>query len=127
MRLLVHWLIAALALLSASWLIPGIRIEGGRASVAVAAMAVILGLVNTIVRPLLRRVAGVLIVLTLGLFLLVINAAMLGLSSWIAVNWLGIGFYIDGFWPAFWGSIVISVVSFVLALVLVDRPSRRRA
>lgn len=126
MRLLVHWLIVAFALLAATWLVPGIRIEDTRATVAVIVMAAILGLVNALVRPVVRLVASSLIVLTLGLFLLVINAAMLGLASWITVNWFGIGFYLDGFWPAVWGSIVVSIVSFLLALVFVDRPVGRK-
>lgn len=126
MRVLVHWLIAACALLAAVWFVPGIRIEDTRATVAVIVMAAILGLVNTVIRPLVRLVASSLIVLTLGLFLFIINTAMLALASWITVNWFGIGFYLDGFWPAFWGSIVFSVVSFLLALVFVDRPFGRR-
>jgi putative membrane protein len=90
-------------------------------------MAVILGLVNASVRPVLRFVSGGLILLTLGLFLLVMNAATLGLASWIAVNWFGIGFFIDGFLPAFWGGILISVVSFVLSFFINDKAKPARA
>jgi putative membrane protein len=126
MRLLIRWLITAVALLLTARLLPGMRIEGSSAWVAVAAMAAILGLVNAIVRPILRFLSCGLIVLTLGLFLLVINAATLGLASWIAVNWFGVGFYIDGFWPAFWGSILISIIAFLLSLFLDDATTRTR-
>jgi putative membrane protein len=120
MRLLVRWLITAIALIVTVWLLPGIRIEGTNAWIAIAAMAAILGLVNALVRPVLRFFSCGLIALTLGLFLLVINAATLALSSWIAVNWFDVGFYIDGFWPALWGGIIVSIVSFLLSLFLND-------
>ncbi|MBX5489809.1 MAG: phage holin family protein [Chloroflexi bacterium] len=124
MYLIVRWLITAIALVIAAWLIPGIRVQDQNAWVAVAVMAAVLGLVNAFVRPLLTFLSCPLILLTLGLFLLVINAATLGLASWLAVNLFGVGFYIDGFWSALFGSIVVSIVSFVLSLVLPDeRPA----
>jgi putative membrane protein len=124
MKLLVRWLIGAVALAVAARIVPGIRIEDTHAWVAVAVMAVILGFVNAIVRPLLAFLSCGLIVLTLGVFLLVINALMLALSSWIAVNVFDIGFYVNGFWAAFWGSIVVSIVTFLMSLVLPDDERR---
>jgi putative membrane protein len=118
MKLLIRWLIVAVALVVAVWLIPGIRIEDTSAWIAVGVMAVILGLVNAIIRPILAFLSCGCIVATMGLFMLVINALTLWLSSWIAVEWFNIGFYVDGFWPAFLGGIVVSVVSFVLSLFL---------
>jgi putative membrane protein len=65
--------------------------------------------------------------LTLGLFLVVINALSLWLASWIAQNVFGVGFIVEGFWPAVWGSIVVSLVSFFLSTVLMKdaAPARR--
>ena len=124
MYLIVRWLITAIALVIAAWLIPGIRVQDQNAWVAVAVMAAVLGLGNGFGGPLLTFLSCPLILLTLGLFLLVINAATLGLASWLAVNLFGVGFYIDGFWSALFGSIVVSIVSFVLSLVLPDeRPA----
>jgi putative membrane protein len=67
-----------------------------------------------------------LVLLTLGVFMLVINAICFSLSSWIAQNWFGVGFVIDGFWPAFFGAIVVSIVSFLLSLFLPDENEPRR-
>jgi len=120
MRLLLRWIISAIALIIAVWLVPGIRIEDTNAWVAVFVVAAILGFVNAFIRPVLQFLSCGFIILTLGLFLLVINAATLALSSWIAVNWLNVGFYIDGFWPALLGSIVVSIVSTVLSMFLPD-------
>lgn len=127
MQLLLRWLITALALYAAVWFVPGIRVEGN-AWIAVAIMAVVLGFVNAIIRPILTFFSCGLIVLTLGLFIFVINALMLWLSSWITVNWFNLGFYVDGFWPALLGSIVVSIVSFLLSIFLIsegERHSRR--
>jgi putative membrane protein len=118
MKLLIRWIIVAIALVVAVRLIPGIRIEDTSAWIAVGVMAVILGLVNAIIRPILAFLSCGCIVATMGLFMLVINALTLWLSSWIAVEWFNIGFYVDGFWPAFLGGIVVSIVSFVLSLFL---------
>lgn len=114
MKLLVRWVISSLALFAAAWLVPGIRVEG-TAWIVYAVMAVVLGLVNAIVRPILKLLTCPLVILTLGLFTLVINGFTLWLSSQIAVHWLKVGFYVDGFWAAFLGALVVSVVTVVLS------------
>ena len=119
-KLLFRWIIVAIALGAAVWLIPGISVEDERAWIAVAVMAVILALVNAIIRPILAFLSCGCIVATMGLFMLFINAFTLWLSSYIAVYWLNVGFYVDGFWPAIWGGIVVSIVSFVLSLFVKD-------
>ena len=128
MKILIRWVIVSLALFVAAWLVPGIRVEGN-AWIVYAAMAVILGLVNAIVRPVLKFLTCPLIILTLGVFVLVINGLTLWLASAIAVNWFHVGFYVDGFWSAFLGALIVSVVSVVLSALVKedkkDRPSRR--
>ena len=119
-KLLIRWFIVAVSLGVAVWLVPGISVEGGTAWVAVAVMAIVLGLVNAIIRPILAFLSCGLIVVTMGLFMIVINAFTLWLSSWISVNWLNIGFYVDGFLPALAGGLVVSIVSFVLSMLLKD-------
>jgi putative membrane protein len=118
-KLLVSWFINALALAAAVWLVPGIYIEDQNAWTAVALMAVIFGLVNALIRPLVRFLTCLINVITLGLFTLVVNALMLWLSGWIAQQ-LNVGFVVDGFIPAFLGGLLISFVSFVLSLFFRD-------
>ena len=115
MSLLISWLINALALGVAVWLLPGITV-GENAWLAVALMAVVFGLVNALIRPLVKFVTCLINVITLGLFTLVINALMFWLSGWIAQQ-LNIGFEVKNFWWAFLGALVVSVVSFVLNLI----------
>lgn len=124
-KLLLRWLINALALFAAAVVVKGVGVEEGRwAGWAVfAAVAVIFGLVNALIRPLLKVLTCPLILLTLGLFTLVINALMLWLTGTIS-KFFDLGFYVDGFWPAFLGGLVISVVSVVLNLVLRDEEER---
>ena len=124
MKLIIRWIIIAVSLVVAAWLVPGIHIDDSSAWIAVALMAVILGFVNAFIRPLLAFLSCGCIVATMGLFMLVINGFTLWLSSWIAQNWLNIGFYVDGFWPAFWGGIIVGAVSFVLSLFLIDDRER---
>jgi putative membrane protein len=114
LSLLISWLINALALGVAVWLLPGITV-GENAYIAVALMAIIFGLVNALIRPLVKFVTCLINVITLGLFTLVINALMFWLSGWIAQQ-LNIGFEVKNFWWAFLGALVVSVVSFVLNL-----------
>jgi len=118
-RLFVRWLITSIAVAAAMWL-PGIGHSGGSALVAIAVTAAVLGLINAVIRPILRFLSCGCIVATLGLFLLIINAFTLWLAAWVSANWFQTGFYIGGFWPAFWGAIVISVVSFLLSVFLPD-------
>ncbi|MEA1978306.1 MAG: phage holin family protein [Chloroflexota bacterium] len=120
MKLVIRWVITAVALVAAVWLIPGIRIESQNAWIAVGLMAVILGFVNAIIRPVLMFLSCGCIVLTMGLFMIVVNGLALWLASWISVNLFNIGFYVDGLWPAILGSLVVSIVSFLLSLLLPD-------
>ena len=124
MKLLIRWLIVTVALFLTAWLLPGITIDGTNAFLVVGVMSIVLGLVNAVIRPILAFLSCGCIVATLGLFMLVINALTLWLSSYICVNWLKIGFYVEGFWPAFWGSIIVSIVSFVLSIFLIDEKEK---
>ena len=119
MRFLIRWLVTAISLVVAVLIVPGITIESN-AWIAVGVTALILGLVNTFIRPLLQFLSCGCIMATLGLFLLVINAFTLWLTSWVAQNWLNIGFVVDGFWAAFWGALVVSVASFLLTVFVPD-------
>ena len=125
MRLLLSWLIIAIAVALAAFLIPGIRVVDPNGVVAVIVMAAILGIVNAVIRPVLRLLSCGLIILTLGLFSLVINAITFSLASWIAVNVFGAGFYIDGFWSAFFGALVVSIVTTVLGGLVFGASDRR--
>ncbi len=117
MNLLLRWIASALAVGAAAYFVPGIRVTGGLQTYFVVAL--ILGIANAVARPIVKGLACGLIVLTLGLFLFVINAAMLWLAS-LAAQHFGYGFYVDGFVPAVVGSIIISLVSWVLSIFLKD-------
>jgi putative membrane protein len=108
-RLLAKWLINSLALFAANYLVKGIVINDFWSGVAAAAL---LGIVNAFIRPVVILLTLPLNILTLGLFTLVINALMLKLTAW-AVG----GIAIHGFWAAFWGALVISVVSWLISLL----------
>ncbi|NLF15126.1 MAG: phage holin family protein [Anaerolineaceae bacterium] len=125
--MIISWFVNAVALALAAWLIPGISVTEDRAWVAVAVMAVIFGLVNALIRPLVKLLTCLINVFTLGLFTLVINALMLWLSSWIAGQ-LGVGFRVENFLAAFLGAVLISVVSFLLNIFFRedDRGRKRR-
>ena len=118
--MLVRWLINAVALLIAAFFIPGIYLSAARSHatshdwLTLGVVALIFGLVNAIIRPVLILLALPLELITLGLFTFVINALMLLLTSWISGR-LGLGFHVAGFVAALLGSLVVSVVSFVLS------------
>lgn len=126
MKLLLRWLVVSFALFVAARIVPGIYVAPNSWALF-AIMAVILGLVNAIVRPVLRFLSCPLILVTLGFFLLVINGITLWLASWIAVQVFQLGFYVRGFWPAFWGALVVSIVSFVVNLIIREGQSEWRA
>lgn len=120
MTLFLRLVATAAATAVAVWLVPGISLTADTTLnkvLTLLAVAALLGVVNAIVRPVAWVLSGCLIVLTFGLFLLVINAAMLLLTSWLAGQF-GLGFHVDGFVPALIGSIVISIVSSLAAGVL---------
>ncbi|NEQ39951.1 MAG: phage holin family protein [Okeania sp. SIO3I5] len=102
-RFLLTWLMATISLLVTAFVVPGVRIDS-IPSAAVA--AIILGLVNAIVKPVLTVLTLPLTILTLGLFLLVVNGISLSLAGYFTP-----GLEVDGFWPAVIGAIVLSLVS----------------
>ena len=123
-KLLLRWLINAAAVYAAIWVVPGIGAEDGL--ITYFAMALILGLVNAIIAPVIKLLTCPLILLTLGLFTLVINGAMLLLASSIGSS-LRLAFEVDGFPAAFLGALVISVLSFVLSVLTgINREDRRK-
>lgn len=113
MRLILLWCCNALALLAVAYLLPGIRVDGfGSALIA----ALVLGLINTLVRPLLILLTLPATVLTMGLFILVIN----GLLFWFAGSVLR-GFEVSGFWVGVLGALLYSIISYVLSLLVPPR------
>ena len=119
---LIKVLAAALALWVATLIVPGIELEGSTFTDRLGTLlivAIIFGVVNAIAKPIATLFSLPLIVLTLGLFLLVLNALMLLLTNWLA-GLFDLPFDVDGFWAAFWGAIVISIVTFVVGLFVGD-------
>jgi putative membrane protein len=118
MGLLIRLVVNAIALICVAYVVPGIHVSGfGGALLA----ALILGIVNAILRPILVLISLPLEVVTLGLFTLVINA----LLFWL-VGALHVGLTVDGFWPAFWGAIVMAIVSWLISLFTRGAEERRR-
>jgi putative membrane protein len=121
-KFLLRVLVSALALAAAAWLFDGIEVIGEdttEQALTLVVVAVIFGLVNAIVAPVVKLLSLPFIILTLGLLLIGINAAMLWLTSEIAQA-LDLGFRVDGFWTTIFGAIVISIVSTILGAVLDD-------
>ncbi|HSR20473.1 MAG TPA: phage holin family protein [Anaerolineales bacterium] len=116
-RFLLRWLINAVALYLAIRFVPGIGFAGGW--LGLLWLALIFGLVNAFLRPVLQLLTCPLILLTLGLFTLVINMFMLKVTEWVG-NAFGLGLTIAGWWPLFLGSLVISIVSIMLSLIFKD-------
>ncbi len=116
-RLFLRWLIYSLAIFTAVWIVPGIEFNGPGWQIGIVAL--LFGLLNALLRPLLYLLTCPLVILTLGLFGLIINAALLGLTSELA-DLLGIAFEVNGFWPAFFGGLVVSLVSTTLQYLAGD-------
>jgi putative membrane protein len=117
MRLLLHWILSAVAVWIVAHLVPGISVSGPKAALIAAA---VIGLVNATIGLVLKILTFPLTILTLGLFWLVINALMLELAAWLVQ-----GFAVRNFLAAFIGAIVLSIVSSVLQwLVMPKRGSR---
>ena len=116
LRLLIHWIVTALAVWIVAQFVPGIHVSGMTAALVAA---VVIGLINATLGLLLKIITFPLTILTLGLFWFVINALMLELASMFVR-----GFEVRGFVPAFVGSILISLVSWVLQTLLMPRKEK---
>jgi putative membrane protein len=122
MRFLLRVLVSAAALGVATWAVSGIELLAGSTWSKVGtllAVALIFGLINATLKPLIKVVGCAFYVLTLGLAALVVNGLLLWLASAIAGD-LDLPFHITGFWPAFWGAIIVGLVSWILNLLIGD-------
>lgn len=126
MRFLIWLLTTAIALSVAAWMLDGIWFEGSTGTfteqvedkwLTVAIVTLILGGISAFVKPIVQLLSLPLVILTVGLFLIVINALMLMLTGWIAGQF-DLGFHVDGFWTAVLGSIIISLVTWAIDTML---------
>ena len=122
-KFILRWVINAVALYLAVFFVPGVNLQGGWTSVLW--LALIFGLINAFLRPLLKFLTCPLIFLTLGLFTLLINTFLFWLTGQ-AGQMFGVGFTVDGFWAAFLGGLVVTVVSVFMSLILKDELKKRR-
>ena len=104
--ILIRWLVTTLAILMITHLISGVRVEGIGSALAAAA---ILGILNALIRPILIILTLPLTIVTLGLFILVINALLFQFAGWVVS-----GLHIDSFWSALFGSLIVSIVSWIM-------------
>jgi putative membrane protein len=124
MKLLLRVLVAAAALGVATAVLPGIELNSGSTVSKVLTLivvALIFGIVNAVLKPIIKTIGCIFYILTLGLIGLVVNGLLLWLSSWVAGK-LSLPFHITGFWPAFWGAIIVGVVGWLLNMIFEDRP-----
>ena len=117
MRFLVRLLVNAAALWVATQLVSGVTYAGGW--LPFLGVALVFGVVNAFIRPVAKVLTFPLIIVTLGIFALVVNGLMLWLTSRLSAG-LGLGFHVAGFWPAFWGAMVVTIVSTLLSLMVGD-------
>lgn len=122
-KFILRWVINAIALFAAIYLVPGVTLQGSWTSIIW--LALIFGLINAFLRPLLKLLTCPLIFLTLGLFTLLINTFLFWLTEPIG-RFFGVDLTINGFWPAFLGGLVVSVVSVIMSLILKDELKSRR-
>jgi len=120
-NMLLHWAFNAVALWVAAYFLHGLDFTGDLLQLLL--VAAVFGIVNSLLRPLLTVLTCPLIVVTLGLFALVINAVLLLVTGWLSERW-DLGFSVAGFWPAFWGGLVVGLVSLGLSL-LFPAPTER--
>jgi putative membrane protein len=119
--------VIAVALWVATAIVPGVDISAGTTAAGIGTLigvALIFGLVNAVLKPLIKIVGGCFYIITLGLIGLVVNALLFMLVGWMASR-LGLPFTVSGFWPAFWGAIVVAIVGAVLHFVIPDSVDRR--
>lgn len=118
MRLLIRWVAIAFSLWLAMLIIPGLNYEGSGLELFV--IAAIFGLMNAIIRPIVMFLSCPLVVITFGLFILVINTFMLWVTIWVSSTIFNLGFTSESCWAIFFGAIVISIVSGILNIFLKD-------
>ncbi|MEE1828241.1 phage holin family protein [Streptomyces sp. BE20] len=119
---LIKTLINAAAIWVAAWIVPGITLAGDdwqHKTLTVVTVALLFGVVNWLIKPVVKFFSFPLFILTLGLFTFIVNALMLWLTSW-ASDKLDLSFHVDGFWAALFGALIISLVSWGLSLALDD-------
>jgi putative membrane protein len=124
---IVRTLVNAFGLAVAAWLFDGIRITGSsdrNKTLTLIVVALVFGIVNEFIRPIVAFLSIPLYLLTLGLFFFVVNALMLLLTSWVA-DGLDIGFHVSGFWTAVFGAIVISLITWWIGLLFPRSQSDR--
>jgi putative membrane protein len=129
MKILIRVLIAAAAVGVATALVPGIELRTGSALskiLTLIVVALIFGVVNAVLKPIVKTIGCLFYILTLGLIGLVVNGLLFWLTSWVAGK-LSLPFHITGFWAAFWGAIIVGVVGWLLNLIFDDRQQRQRA
>ena len=127
MKVVIRVLITAAALFVATAAVPGIELLAGTTLAKVTTLvvvALIFGVVNAVLKPIVKTLGCVFYLLTLGLIGLVVNALLLWLTSWVAGK-LSEPFHITGFWPAFWGAIIVSVVGWLLSITLGENHHRQ--
>jgi len=117
MPFLIRLLVNAAALWVATQVVSGVTFDGGL--LPMLGVALVFGVVNALLRPVAKILTFPIIIVTLGIFALVINGLMLWLTSSLSAA-LGLGFHVSGFWAAFWGAIVVSLVSLVLSMLIRD-------
>jgi len=114
---LVRWLVNAAALWVATRLVPGVTYVGGW--LPFLGVALVFGFINAFIRPIAKVLTFPLIIVTLGIFSLVVNGLMLWLTSALS-GALDLGFHVRGFWAAFFGALVVSIVSTLLSMLIAD-------
>src|SRR5262249_31911107 len=122
MRFLIRVLASAAALAVATAVVPGIELTTASVTskvLTLLAVALIFGVINAVLKPIVKIVGCAFYILTLGLIALVVNALLLWLTSWLAGK-LNLPWHITGFWPAFWGAIIVSVVGWLLSILVRD-------
>jgi len=123
MAFLIRLLVNAAALWVATGLVPGVTYVGSWGGFFVVAL--IFGVINASIRPVAKILTFPLIIVTLGIFALVVNGLMLWLTSSLS-SALGLGFHVSGFWAAFFGALVFSIVSTLLSLFIKDEERDRQ-
>jgi len=108
MRIILWILANCVAILAASWLVPGFNFSGSWTEILIAGLTI--GAINTLIKPIIKLLALPITIMTLGIFSILINIGLLALAAWLLPS-----LNIDGFWAAFWATIIISIVNYIFS------------